>query len=227
MKITTDVNFAGSRPARDAVARISTRSGAGKAESDRAFAENFSEKLKRDRAMADALAIAQSSRQIIQKAMDASSRLRSIAFQAMTTGKVNMDDLNMEIAGLREAFAGSGESVAIPVDRSSPAAQRTGEMLGGSIRKLGEYAGEMASGKPVNPELFTAVINDLKPAAEESDARINAYVSKFPGVRTMNGTADYVSLNRETAGMITGNPGAGMSAQGYLNPEPAGILTTA
>lgn len=227
MKITTDVNFAGSRPAGDVSSRISVKRGTGSAESDRAFAENFSAKLQKDRAIADALAIAQSSRQIIQKALDASFRLRSIAFAAMTTGKVNMDDLNVEISSIRGAFSGTGESVSIPVDRSSPAATGTTERANAGIQKLGTYAGEMLSGKKVDPAVFTAITEDLIPAAEETDARINTYASQFSGVRLMSNTADYVRINSTTAGLITGNPGAGMTAQGNLSAERAGVLATA
>lgn len=227
MKITTDVNFAGSRPAGDVSARISTRRGSGKAESDRAFAENFAAKLQRDRAMADALAIAQSSRQIIQKAMDASSRLRSIAFEAMTTGRVNMEQLTVEIAGIQGVFAGQGESISVPVDRSSPAAIRTGEVIESSIQKLGTYAGDLQSGKKVDPGVFTAVAADLKPVADEADSRISAYASQFAGVRFNSGSTDYVKLNSLTAGLITGNPSTGMNAQGNISSELAGILATA
>ena len=76
MKITTDVNFAGSRPAGSVLTRASA-GGNKTAESDRRFTAEFTAKLQRDRAMADALVIAQSSRQIVQKAIDASSRMRA------------------------------------------------------------------------------------------------------------------------------------------------------
>lgn len=227
MKITTDVNFAGSRPAGDVSARISARRGSGKAESDRAFAENFSSKLQRDRAMADALAIAQSSRQIIQKAIDASFRLRSIAFEAMTTGKVDMNQLAVEISGIQGDFAGYGESISVPVVQGSPAAIRTGEILGDSIQKLGSYVGDLQSGRKVGPEVFSSVADELGSAALEVDSRIAAYASQFAGARLNSGSADYVKLNSSTAGLIAGNPSAGMSAQGNLNSEFAGILATA
>ena len=225
MKITTDVNFAGSRPAGDVSSRISARNA--KAEADRAFAENFSVKLQRDRAMADALAIAQSSRQIIQKAIDAAFRMRSIAFEAMTTGRVNMDDLNVEISGIQGDFAVLGESITIPVDRSSPAAGRTAEIVSDSLRKLGNYAGDLQSGRKVDPELFNAVAADLKPAADAADSVIASYAAQFSGARIGGGSTDYVRLNSSTAALIAGNPATGMNAQGNINSELAGILTTA
>ncbi len=225
MKITMDVNFAGSRPAGDVSARISARRETGRPESDRAFAEKFAAKLQRDRAIADALAIAQSSRQIIQKAMDASYRLRAIAFEAMTTGRVNMDDLAVEVAGIRGDLAGYGESISVPVDRSSPAA-RTGEVVGESLQKLADYAVELESGRMVKPDLFTAVANDLKPVIQETDVEIKSYASQFSGARIMNSSTDYVKLNSSTAGLITGNPATGIAAQGNLSSEITGILAT-
>ena len=225
MKITTDVNFAGSRPAGSVMTR--TSAGGRTAESDRRFAVEFSAKLQRDRAMADALAIAQSSRQIVQKAIEASSRLRAIAFEAMTTGRVDMEQLNVEISGIQGVFAGQGETVSVPVDRSSPAAIRTGETLSAGIQKLNSYAGDLKEGRKVDPELFASVTSELKPAADEIDARITSIVSQFSGVRISNSSTDYVQLNSSTAGLIAGNPSISMNAQGNISTELAGILTTA
>lgn len=225
MKITTDVNYAGSRPAGGVTAR--TRVSNAKAESDRAFAESFSAKLQRDRAIADALAIAQSSRQIIQKAIDASYRMRSIAFEAMTTGRVNMDQLNVEVAGIQRDFAVYGENITIPVDQSTSGAGRTAEVLNSSIQKLGAQAGEMQAGRKVNPEVFNSIAADLKPLVDETDKSIAAYASQFAGARLSGGATDYVKLNSSTAGLITGNPVAGINAQGNLSSDLAGILATA
>lgn len=226
MKITMDVNFAGSRPAGSVMTRASA-GGSRTAETERRFAAEFSAKLQRDRAMADALAIAQSSRQIVQKAIDTSSRLRAIAYEAMTTGRVNMEQLNVEIAGIQGAFAGQGETVSVPVDRSSPAAIRTGESLAAGIQKLGAYAGDLQAGRKVDHELFAAIGDELKPAAEEIDVRISAISSQFSGVKISNSSTDYVRLNSSTAGLITGNPSTGMNAQGNISTELAGILATA
>jgi len=225
MKITTDVNFAGSRPAGSVMTRASA--GGRTAESDRRFAAEFSAKLQRDRAMADALAIAQSSRQIVQKAIDASSRLRAIAFEAMTTGKVNMDELNVEISGIQGVLAVQGETVSVPVDRSSPATIRTGENLAAGIQKLNAYAGDLQAGEKVDPALFSTLEADLMPVMEELDERITAISSQFSGIRISSGSTDYVKLNSSTAGLISGNPSVSMNAQGNLNTELAGILATA
>ncbi len=226
MKITTDVNFAGSRPAGSVMTRASA-GGNKTAESDRRFTAEFAAKLQRDRAMADALVIAQSSRQIVQKAIDASSRMRAIAFEAMTTGRVDIEQLNVEIAGIQGTFAGQGETVSVPVDRSSPAAIRTGENLAAGIQKLTTYAGDLKEGKRVDPELFAAVEADLRSAADEIDSRIFSISSQFTGVRFSNGSTDYVRLNSSTAGLIIGNPSISMNVQGNISTELAGILSTA
>ncbi len=68
---------------------------------------------------------------------------------------------------------------------------------------------------------------DLKPAALEIDERISVVASQFSGIRMNNSSTDYVKLNSSTVGLITGNPSAGINAQGNISTELAGILATA
>lgn len=226
MKITTDVNHAGLRSAGDALTRVPA-GGSKTAEADRRFAAEFSAKIQRDRAMIDALAIAQTSRQLVQKAMDASSRLRAIAFEAMTSGSVNVEELSYEVSGIQGTLALYGESISVPVDRSSPAAADTGGVITGSFQKLSAYAGELLAGNRVNPDVFEGVDRELKPVAAALDGQISVYSSGISGTKARTAGVDYNSLNRITADMITGNPATGMAAQGRLNTEVTRMLSMA
>ena len=71
--------------------------------------------------MIDALAIAQSSRDLVQKALNISSRLMSLASEAMITGRVNMDELAGQMSSINGSMGNYGERVSVPVENSRAA----------------------------------------------------------------------------------------------------------
>ena len=61
----------------------------------------MTKRLRRERSLENALSIAQISQQLIQKVMTITQQLKQIANQAMTTGRVNTDELNRVVADIR------------------------------------------------------------------------------------------------------------------------------
>jgi hypothetical protein len=72
-------------------------------------------RLQRERALGDALSVAQMSRSLIQKAIIISSQLRSIASQALTPGGIDQNELNQVVSTIDSSMQQFGEIILPPV----------------------------------------------------------------------------------------------------------------
>lgn len=160
MKITTDVNSSGLRPAGNVLPRPSTDSRS--TISDAKLAQDVIAKMQRDKSVIDALAIAQSSRDLVQKALNISARLMSLASEAMVTGHVNVDEVSSQISTINGSMGSYGESVAVPVQGTPVPVNDVQKKLDESFARMKERAAQMVSGKPVAKKEFEPVAADLK-----------------------------------------------------------------
>ena len=224
MKITTDVNYAGMRPAASVSSRIQVPSAVNTNIQNNQLTNDMTARLQRDRAMMDALTIAQSSRALVQKAMDISARMRTIAFQAMTTGSVNMQELGNEIASIQGTMQTYGEIVSVPVSDSGNRNVPPPEFMD-QVKNMKSAAEQLASGGNVNPDSFTRISSSLSAIAAQSDIKINN-MAAYLGSSGKNLSAVHNGgTASEAAELIVTNPEMSLTVQGNINPEVVKSLT--
>jgi len=222
MKITTDVNHAGIRPAGNVSSRVSTtHTGRGNSVSAQLYNDAMA-KIQRDKAMMDALIIAQSSRVLVQKAMDISARLRSIASQAMTTGMVNREALSTEMADIQGTMQSHGEIVTIPV---SGGGKNSSDDFHNELQELSSTAERLNSGEKINPEVFDAAHKRMEAIKHPLDRQI---VHAETSLKIKSGNEIKISRDeqtREIAAAMRNNPLMSLTAQAGINPETVKALT--
>ena len=224
MKITTDVNYAGMRPAGGVSSRVQVPVSSSTTVLNNQLTDVITAKLQRDRAMIDALTIAQSSRALIQKAMDISSRMRTIAFQAMTTGSVNIQELGTEIAGIQGTMQSYGEIVSVPVSNSAGRAVPQTD-FSKQLNNMAAAAEQLASGVSIDPEAFTEINSSLSSIAAGQDKQI-ADIAATMGLPGKNTAALNNNMTASRAvDMIVTNPEMSLTVQGNINPEVVKSLT--
>ena len=224
MKITTDVN-AGMRPTGSVSSRTQVQPTESTANRNSQLTTDISAKLQRDKAMIDALTIAQSSRTLVQKAMDVSARMRTIAYQAMTTGSVDTQELGNEIAGIQGTMQTYGEIVSIPVSNTAGKTVLPPE-FSNEMTKMRTAAQQIASGEKADPELFTQSGSRLSAIAAKADKKISDMAASLG-----SSAKNLYALNSKnpvsgTADMIVNNPEMSLTVQGNINPETVKVLTT-
>ncbi len=226
MKITPDVNPIGIRPGGSVLPRSSSENRT--AVSDEKVAQDVIAKIQRDKSLADALAIAQSSREMVQKAITISMRLMSLASEAMVTGRVNMDELATHMSSINGSMGNFGERVSVTVSGGQMPVKETVVNIDDQLKNLGSKTMDMIEGKKVESREFEPVVENLRAAASEIDAKIKRYSGEL-GVSgaAINFGADYSALNSKTAASIVGSPGSALAAQGNINYDMAGRVTMA
>lgn len=226
MKITMDVNSAGLRPPVNVLPRSSTNSRMNVP--DAKIAQDVMVKVQREKALIDALAIAQSSREIVQKALNVSSRLMSLASEAMITGRVNMDEVSSQMLSLNSSMGAYGESVSFPVQGTPVTVDEVKVKLDESFARIKEKGTALLNGKRIPPEDFKPIMADLKGVTSEIDGKVKSYSAELGSGKVIEDVNfNYTGLNRSTAEMVIGNPVQSLGAQGNINYEMAGKLTMA
>lgn len=227
MKITTDVNSAGLRPTGNVLPR-SSADNRNINTSDAKVAQEVIARMQREKSLVDALAIAQSSRELVQKALNISSRLMSLASEAIITGRVNMDELSSQMSSINGSMVNYGESVTVPVQGTPAPVDNVQVKLDESFARIKERAGEMVAGKPVTKKEFEPIAVNLKGIAFELDTKINNYSAELGSVRKIEDiNFNYAGLNKSTADMVISKPVSALEVQGNINYEMAGRLTSA
>lgn len=216
MRITTDVNYAGMRTAGNVSTRILPATGS--ISQINQLNNDVTAKLQRDRAMIDALTIAQSSRVLVQKAMDISARLMAIANQAMTTGSVNTEQLSTEMAGIQGTMQTYGEIVQVPVSGSRGGGD-VYEQIHDRMTDVASGAGRLAAGENVDPGFFSsagkAMTGLVRGITTDSDMISSSLGVRIKDVATPGGNSSVTDV----AGMIRNNPELSLTAQANINSE--------
>jgi hypothetical protein len=196
--------------------------------SDAKVAQDVIVKMQREKSLIDALAIAQSSRELVQKALNVSSRLMSLASEAMITGRVNMDELSSQMSSINGSMGSYGERVNVPVEGTPVPVDDVQVKLDESFARLKEKGAELQKGKMVPAEDFEPVAVKLKEISSEIDVKVNSYSAELGSVKKIEDfNFNYPGLNKSTAEMVIGNPVRSLEVQGNINYEMAAKLTMA
>ena len=230
MKIGTDVTSLYPRTARDIKSRGGQRPGAGAPAAggitDLQFIQSMTTRLQAERTLGGALTIAVMSRNIIHKAMEVSARLRSIASQAMMSGRIDADEVGRAVAEINTALGNYGEGGVMPV---RPAADMVPEVpdISGDINTLREIASTMRGG--VNPDY--AVLDNLDRGLSEklevTDSSIRQIQDSLTQVVSMYRVDDEI-VPEDTAGRViielTRDPASAIRVQGNVSRDSAARL---
>jgi hypothetical protein len=226
MKITTDVNTAGFRPSANVQPRVNSGAENRIVPSDAVFTNDVIIKMQKERSMIDALTLAQTSRELVQKAINISSRLMSLASEAMRTGHVDMNELSSQISNIQGSMVNYGETFSVPVSSTAPAVQDLNERMNGSFIRLKDTVADMISGRSVPGGTIKAIAADLNQIASEFDSKIQGYSTMIGNVKpAVNAGLDYLELNKNIAVSILKSPEQALISQGNINIDMAGKLT--
>ncbi len=183
-------------------------------------------RLQRERALGDALSIAQMSQAVIQKAMNVTSRLRSIASQAFSGGGVNSADLNQVVSQIDNLIGEYGESVSLPAVTGRQGSGSGVTAVLENLKSTRETAGKM---NPVNSTNLEAINNQLEKLSglershtEEIEVlrkSMKEILAEYPAFND----ADIAVLSRRTAGVISGSPGSAVKSHNSLHAGRAHV----
>lgn len=175
-------------------------------------------RLEQEKIIGEALAIAQMSQSLIQKALEISGRLRIIASQAMTSGSVDTRELSLAISDVNSSFAGHGERMVAPAALSPSAGTHPASEFQ-ALRQIGQdiEAGHIPE-KDRFDELDRALILKSAETVSVIDGSVRSLENLLPaGPRDkMNRPDDVLS---DTQRLMAENPSRGLASQNLLRAE--------
>jgi hypothetical protein len=177
-------------------------------------------RLQRERRLGDALSIAQMSHSVIQKAMNVTSRLRSIASQAFSGGSINRADINQAVSQIDNLIGEYGESVSVPAVTGS---QGTGAGVTDvieNLKKTKESAAGMNRDNSYNTEVINSHLERLSEMEKASGNKIkvlkesmNKILAGYPAFNS----ADIASLSKSTVNVISGSPADAINSHNNIH----------
>ena len=180
-------------------------------------------RMQRERAFVDALTIAQSSRDIIQKALNISSQLMGLVSDAMATGRINKDQLSNQMQSINSIIGNYGEIVSAPISSGIETQVRNEQIkVNENFNQLRERANDIQSGRPVTPKDFEPITINLNRITSELDVKIERYLKDLGSTSKNN---NYQELIRNTGSIILKNPKYALETQGNINYEVTRKLT--
>jgi hypothetical protein len=151
---------------------------------------------------------------IVQEALNASSKLRSLAMTTVFDGAPNYAEVAKTVAGIQTSLEQLGQPVVIPEVSEKKAPSADVAEIRSSVDKLGTMAGE----KKVDPELLSQIEKSLQRAKTSIDNRIDAAGKEY-------GFRDFLSAGSvELSKAVAANPSQALAAQGNIVQESAGVL---
>jgi hypothetical protein len=175
-----------------------------------------------ERALGDAFSIAQMSQNIIQRAMTISFQLKSIAANALASGKINTNELSTTLSEMRSTLGRYGEQVAAPAQTALPSSVKLPEMpdISDEMKSLREISAGFHEGRFNAIPAINGVISRL---GDKLTASVTAGDS-IAGL--MKGSSEAVRLEHpaqpgaivtQLKEAIVSNPGNALAAQGNIN----------
>jgi cytochrome c-type biogenesis protein CcmH/NrfF len=219
MKITPEANYISIRTNENVLPRVSPSN----ANLNARASQDTVSRMQRERAFIDALTIAQSSRDIIQKALTISSQLMGLVSDAMATGRINQDQLSSHIQSINSIIGNYGEIVSTPITNDvQPQVRNEQVRVNENFTQLRDMAVGIQSGRLPGPKDFEPVTKNLNAISSELDVKINNYLRDLGSTSRNN---NFQELSRSTGAIILNNPVYALVAQGNINNEIAGKLT--
>lgn len=182
-----------------------------------------------ERALGDALSIAQMSQNIIQQAISISQRLRGIAAEAMSTGRVDAGALSEVMAGMRNALGNYGGDVAAPLRTYAVHAGAALELpdIRGELRSLNDVGAGISAGNFTQGERIEATARSLSEkmtAFKRSEEKIINLMRETGASNTGIGSLTAREMASRASSIIVNNPSSALAAQGNISYSAADRL---
>lgn len=221
MKIITDVNYSGIQKSNIKSFHSSTELN-NKTVTNSISQQNTSTH-QREKAIVDALIIAQSSRELLQKAIIISSKLKSIASDTLLSGHVDIDELNNQISGIQDSIIHYGEKLEIPVTELDNSSNNN---LNLSIKKdiddLAHQANNIFTDKSVTLKDIDQITDHFKLYLKDYEKQIREYPFISDHSNLINySEINYHLLNNDTVDYIKKYPEKSLLIQGNVTHHNA------
>lgn len=182
-----------------------------------------------ERALGDAFSIAQMSQNIIQRAMTISSQLKSIAANAIASGRINTQELAATLSEMRSALGRYGEQVAAPPQINAPSSVKIPEIpdISAEMKSLREISTGFQEGHFDRVSAIDGVIGRLGDKLAASVAAGDAIAGLMKGTGYTGRLEQPVppdALAARVTEKIVSNPGTALAAQGNINYTTADRL---
>ena len=220
MKITPEINYNNIRPNGNVFPKTSPSN----ENLNVKVSQDTISRMQRERAFVDALTIAQSSRDLIQKALNISSQLMGLVSDAMATGRINRDQLSNQMQSINSIIGNYGEMVSAPISSgTAPQAHNEQIRVNESFNQLRDRADDIQAGRTVAPKDFEPIRINLNRTTSELDVKIESYLKELGGANKNNN--NFQELSRNTSSIILKNPVYALETQGNINYEVTKKLT--
>ena len=218
MKITPDVNYTGIRTNANVLPKISPNNEILNAK----VSQETLSRMQRERAFIDALTIAQSSRDIIQKALNISAQLMSLVSNAMATGRIKTEQVSNQMQSINSIIGNYGEIVSAPISNNTRPISNEQIGVKENFIQLRDIAVNIQAGKSVTPKDFEPITKNLNKTASELDVKINNYLKHLGSTNKNN---NFQELSRNISAIILNSPEYALKTQGNINYEITKKLT--
>jgi hypothetical protein len=182
-----------------------------------------------ERALGDALSIAQMSQNIIQRAMTISLQLKSIAASAIASGRVNAPDLAQALSEMRSALGRYGEELTGPAQLSTGTSAKIPNMpdISSEMKSLREISDDFRKGAYDRVTAIDVVIRglgDKLPAFKTAGDAITALMRESSPAGTYEKPVYPRELVSQIKEHLAANPAKALLAQGNINYTAADRL---
>jgi hypothetical protein len=175
-----------------------------------------------ERSLGDALSIAQMSQNVIERALAISSRLKSIAAGAMTTGKINTPELDQAFNEIKSALGGYGEQLYSPARFQTQPSVKIVELpdINPDIKSLRDAAKGLERGdysRTENMETLHRGLSDKLTSYRAAEERITELMRETASGYVRKDRIQSVELTTHVSAGILANPELALTAQGNIN----------
>ncbi len=184
--------------------------------------KSISDRLSIERALGDALSIAQMSQNVIQKAISISSRLKGIAAAAMATGSVNTLALHETLNDIRSTMDVYGEKVPSPLQSGTAPSAKIIEIpdMRAALSSVRDIAGALEEGNYNQSDKAEAAarnLNELLTKYRIAENRITDLMRETAAGYTPATPTRSGELLGQITAAIRSNPDYALSVQGNIN----------
>jgi hypothetical protein len=187
------------------------------------------------KALIDAMVISQIAQNLINRAIEISSKLRDIARNAVASGKINNKELEIALSDTKSSFNKLQEPFSAPVISESTAnftnisKEHNINIELPQLKKetalLKEFEAGLSNGKkPDNNDIekIDIILNNLQNGNQLIDKLYHQIEKSFEIIGGHN--KNYVDIILNTSNRITNKPDIALISQGNIKPETAKIL---
>ena len=195
-------------------------------ETARISTKSINNRLSIDRSLSDALSIAQMSQNVIQRAMSISLRLKSIASDAIFSGRINTQALTETLSDIRSALGDYGEPVPNPVQPFAMRSVKIVEMpdISREIKSLRDITRNLQNGDFAQTGRIEAVsrsLNDKLKAFKASEEKITDVLQTTTAGYDSGQQTHIPELTSRVRAVIEASPGLALTAQGNISHATA------